>query len=162
MHMPIKAKLYRHQIEAINFICMLFGLITGIVKSFGAALLMEMGTGKTLITIAVIGALYQERKIKKVLIVAPLSILGVWEEEFEQFADFSYKLIVLNGTISKKIQQLKALSGDGVHVVVVNYESAWRMEKQLIDWLLTLSLQMKGTKSKRITRRFQRLCTGWG
>ena len=56
--MPIRATPYKHQINAFNFVCMLFGLITGKVNSGGAALLMEMGTGKTITTIAVIGALY--------------------------------------------------------------------------------------------------------
>jgi len=85
-------------------------------------------TGKTLVSIAIIGALLAAGRIKRVLIVAPLSILGVWEDEFKRFADFPYQLIVLNGTIQKKIQQLRFLTGEGVHVVVVNYESAWRME----------------------------------
>ena len=61
------------------------------ISSKGAALLMEMGcpgTGKTLTTIAITGALSQAGRIRRVLIVAPLSILGVWEEEFQKFAAF--------------------------------------------------------------------------
>uniref|UniRef100_UPI001C44D7D8 SNF2-related protein n=1 Tax=Thermoanaerobacter thermocopriae TaxID=29350 RepID=UPI001C44D7D8 len=100
-------------------------------------------------------------RIKRVLIVAPLSILGVWEDEFKRFADFPYQLIVLNGTIQKKIQQLRFLTGEGVHVVVVNYESAWRMEKELANWHPDLSLLMKDIKLKLITLQFQRQCTGW-
>ena len=30
--------------------------------------------------------------------VAPLSILGVWEDEFRKFADYDYSLAVLEGT----------------------------------------------------------------
>ncbi len=70
-------------------------------------------TGKTLVSIAIIGALLAAGRIKRVLIVAPLSILGVWEDEFKRFADFPYQLIVLNGMIQKKIQQLRFLTGEG-------------------------------------------------
>jgi hypothetical protein len=45
--MPIRATPYKHQIEAFNFVCGKFGLVpaNGMASS-GAALLMEMGTGK--------------------------------------------------------------------------------------------------------------------
>ena len=54
--------------------------------------------------------MYQFGKVDRVLIVAPLSILGVWEEEFEKFADFPYTLTVLKGTVAKKKKQLEELS----------------------------------------------------
>ena len=101
LSMPIKATPYRHQIEAFNFVCGMFGLMPEggdgefPVRSAGCALLMEMGTGKTLTTIAVTGTLLQAGRICRVLIVAPLSILGVWEEEYRKFADFPYCLAVL-------------------------------------------------------------------
>lgn len=81
--MPIRATPYKHQIEAFNFVCGKFGLVpaNGMASS-GAALLMEMGTGKTITSIAVTGALYQAGRLRRVLVVAPLSILGVWDEEF--------------------------------------------------------------------------------
>ena len=87
--MPIKAAPYKHQIDAFNFVCGKFGLIpaSGMASS-GAALLMEMGTGKTITSIAVAGVLYQASRIRRVLVVAPLTILGVWREEYEKFADF--------------------------------------------------------------------------
>ena len=39
------------------------------------------------------------------LIVAPISILGVWEEEFQKFAAFPYALAVLSGTSAKKLDR---------------------------------------------------------
>ena len=98
------------------------------IKSRGAALLMEMGTGKSLTAIAITGALSNAGRIHRVLVVAPLSILGVWEAEFQKFADFPYALAVLTGPGSKKLDTLRHMTGAALQVVVVNYESAWRME----------------------------------
>ena len=69
---------------------------------------IDMGTGKSLTSIAVAGALYQTGKIRRVLVVAPLSILGVWREEFEKFADFDCSLAVLEGSGAKKTDTLSA------------------------------------------------------
>ena len=77
------------------------------------------------------GTLFETGKIKKLLIVCPLSICGVWEEEFSKFADFDYNLKVLKGTSEKKSEILSSLSGQALQVAVVNYESVWRLESQV-------------------------------
>ena len=92
--------------------------------------------------------MYQVGKVKKVLIVAPLSILGVWEEEFEKFADFSYSLTVLKGTMAKKIEQISNLPNKGLSVLVINYESAWRLEKELAAWQPDMIICDEGQKIK--------------
>lgn len=142
--MPIKAVPYHHQMEAFRFACGLFGILPGEGKAAGSrdvpprqlgagcALLMEMGTGKTLTTIGITGALSNAGRIRRVLVVAPLSILGVWEEEFRKFADFPYCLVVLAGNGSRKRDTLRHMAGASLQVAVVNYESAWRMEKDLV------------------------------
>ena len=68
------------------------------------------------------------------LIVAPLSILSVWEAEFAQFAAFDYALAVLTGDSAKKTDTLRHMNGAALQVAVVNYESAWRMEQELAAW----------------------------
>jgi len=70
-------------------------------RSRSVAILAEMGTGKTLITISIAGALYNNGKINKMLIVAPLSIVPVWEEEIKKFADYEFNIATLEGTTSK-------------------------------------------------------------
>lgn len=103
-------------------------------KSKSVAILAEMGTGKTLISIGIVGELYLQKEINKLLIVAPLSITRVWEEEFNKFADFEYQLKVLEGTTNKKVETLRNLFGNKLQVAVVNYESCWRLEKEIASW----------------------------
>ena len=147
--MPIKAHPYEHQQRAYEFTCRMFGL-TGHdpPPSRGVALLMEMGTGKTLTAIAVAGRLYRDGTVTRMLIVAPLSILGVWQEEFRKFADFVYSLTVLNGTGSRKSENLRQISTSGLQVAVINYESAWRMEQELAAWDAGLIVCDEGHKIK--------------
>ena len=171
--MPIKATPYDHQKKAFAFACDKFGVFDERLKSRGTALLMEMGTGKTIVSIAVAGCMYQYGKVNRVLVVAPLSILGVWEEEFEKFADFPYSLTILKGTVAKKKEQLAKLPDEDLQVVVVNYESAWRLEKELLAYNADLiiadeahklkenrSKQSKGLHTLGDKARFKLLLTG--
>ena len=82
------------------------------------------------------------------LIVAPLSILGVWQEEFRKFADFPYSLTVLNGAGSRKTENLRQISTNGLQVAVINYESAWRLEGDLTAWDADLIVCDEGHKIK--------------
>ena len=124
-------------------------------------------------SIAVAGCMYQYGKVNRVLVVAPLSILGVWEEEFDKFADFPYSLTILKGTVAKKKEHLTKLPDEGLQVVVVNYESAWRLEKELLAYNADLiiadeahklkenrSKQSKGLHTLGDKARFKLLLTG--
>lgn len=66
--------------------------------------------------------------------MCPLSICGVWEEEFEKFADFEYELAILKGNTAKKTELLQKMQGHSLQVAVVNYESVWRLEKEIAKW----------------------------
>lgn len=129
--MPVKARPYYHQSQAFDFACEKFGLTASHISSNGVALLMEMGTGKTITSIGITGALYQFGKVNRVLIVCPLSIVGVWQQEFERFADYPYNLTILSGSSAKKKEMLSVIQDEGLQIVVINYESTWRIQDSL-------------------------------
>lgn len=131
----VKVPLFQHQKKAILYAVALFQLMTGEEpRSHGFSVLADMGTGKTLLAIALMGLMYLLGIIDRILIVAPLSILSVWRNEFEKFANFPFRLTVLQGTGTKKKQQIASLSGDGLKIVITNYESAWRLLPELLEY----------------------------
>lgn len=73
-------------------------------------------------------------KIKRMLIVCPKSIVGVWESEYEKFADYEHSLAILEGDTTKKTERLKRMKGEGLQIAVVNYESCWRLESEIAKW----------------------------
>lgn len=147
--MPVKAKPFAHQQEAFDFACAKFGIGGGMKSSDGVALLMEMGCGKTLVAVAVAAALYRHGYGGRILVVAPLSILGVWRDEFLRFADAPVEATVLEGSTAKKKATLAALPDDDrLRVIIVNYESAWRMEKELLAFNANLVIADEAHKIK--------------
>ena len=149
LKIPLKANsLLRHQQSACRFACERFGILPSETHSNGVALLMEMGCGKTITSIAIVGILYQYRYIRRILITAPLSILSVWEQEFAHFATFPYQLTVLKGSSSQKKEQLSKLHGNDLQIAVVNYESAWRLEKELLAFDADLIIADEAHKIK--------------
>lgn len=146
--MPVKVKPYNHQQKAFEFACKKMGVAERFVASPGVALLMEMGTGKSFTSIGIAGCLYQTDRVQRVLVVCPLSIVGVWEEEFEKYADFPYSLVVLKGSSEKKKESLKMLPNGGMQVVVVNYESAWRIQSALAQFAPDLIIADEAHKIK--------------
>lgn len=131
---PIKAPyaLYQHQVKAYNIALALRG----------AALLMDMGTGKTLTTVAVTGRRFLDGKIKRVLIIAPTSVCAVWPQEYQKFGDFPVRVALLLGDHATRVRQLKWLCAptpsraeEPLRVAVINYESAWRLKDGKTDHL---------------------------
>lgn len=146
--MPLKTRPYLHQQNAFDFVCGLFGLIDGMLRSSGAALMMEMGTGKTLVAIAVAGILYQFGLIRKVLIVCPLSVCGVWESEFQTHARYPFTFTVLKGSSAQKKKMLSDLPDSELQIVCVNYESAWRIEDDIKEFAPDLIVADEAHKIK--------------
>lgn len=104
-------------------------------QSGGAALMMDMGTGKTITTVAVAGRMFLDGYIKRLLIIAPTSVCAVWPQEFAQFGDFPARVGLLLGDHANRVRVLKWLTSptprglaEPLRVAVINYESAWRLK----------------------------------
>src|SRR5690606_25117833 len=122
IELPTKLPLYAHQ---RRMAAMALG-----VPSF--AWFAEMGTGKTAAAVAVAGERFRRGEIQACLVVAPKSVLPVWEREFRTFAAFPYEVRVLEGSITEREEQLAGSWPEGaLRVAVVNYEATWRMEQAL-------------------------------
>ena len=96
--MPIKSKPFAHQILGHNL-----GLFLPNVAFF-----QDMGTGKTITSISVAGRRYLRGEIKRLLVVAPNSVVPNWEVEFGLHAAFPYEVKILDGAITKRCEILKA------------------------------------------------------
>jgi SNF2 family DNA or RNA helicase len=88
--------------------------------SKGAALFAEMGVGKTKILIDVAELLFLHKAIKTVLVIAPLSILGTWNDELKKHSMRSSWIEL----IGNKRQRLKSLE-------FVNY-----MRDEYLHWAI--------------------------
>lgn len=124
MDFPVKTSLFAHQSKGAQMALEKFEK-----GGRGFAFLFEIGTGKTLTSIAVMGKLYEEGKIERVLVVAPTSVCSVWPKDLAQHADFPFTAAVAQGTASKKIETIVASTQnqkDELLVLCINYESVWR------------------------------------
>jgi SNF2 family DNA or RNA helicase len=103
-----------------------------------AMLAMGLGTGKSKVAID----LLQNSSDKRVLILCPKSVVGVWPREFAKHAvnpDWWRCLPLDTGSTVANVARAKVAAGladvmDSRLVVIVNYESAWR--PALAKWLL--------------------------
>ena len=69
--------------------------------------MMDMGTGKTISTVAVAGRMYLDGYIERLLIIAPTSVCAVWPAEFDKFGDFPCRVALLLGDHKTRVQKPK-------------------------------------------------------
>lgn len=93
-----------------------------------AAVFLECGLGKSVITLTAIKNLIQKGKVKKVLVVAPLRVAkNTWTDElskWDHLDGLTYAVAV--GTLSERKQALKA----NAKITIINRENVeWLIEK---------------------------------
>lgn len=98
-------------------------LITLLKRGYGG-LLWSPGTGKTRVIVDWASALFLMGKLNRVLIVCPLSVKGVWEDEFEIHSPLKrYKTFVVD-TDTDHIPRYK----NALTVAIINYDLIWRRD----------------------------------
>ncbi len=151
IQLPAKAKPFEHQVRA-------FALARTLDNS---ALLMEQGTGKTLVAIAVAGDRSLKGEIRRLLVVCPSSVLYEWKRQFEELAGFPYILHILEGSIRERaefLRQTHSQEVEGLLVVAVNYEATWRLEEELKDWKPDMIILDESQKIKRFQAQQTKAC----
>lgn len=117
--MPIRLKPYAHQIAAYN------AAITAFRGGHhGFAFLHEQGCGKTLTAQAVMGRLYLDKKIRRVVIVAPLAVLPVWEKDCTDMT-VPYHLVTMHGTAVQRQKIFREINIKELtlQILVINYDA---------------------------------------
>lgn len=94
------------------------------LKDYDAsALFMDVGTGKSITSLALYEQKLVQKKCKKLLIVCLCAKLNEWKCDCERFFPFSRVIILDN----KKKSKEKFLYGD-FDIAIINFEKTWRYE----------------------------------
>lgn len=109
-----KTRPFHHQVAAIK---------TLLNNGYGGALLMEPRTGKTKVAIDWISILHQAGKVNRVLVFCPVSVMGVWEEQFAMHCPIENYNIVIWDKRARKKEDLPAYGRDRLDIVVLNYDA---------------------------------------
>lgn len=119
--LPTRTPAWIHQRRAFAF-----------AKELDASMLaMDMGTGKSLVAIG----LAEERQARRVLILCPVSVVGVWPKQFRSHAldpdEWEIIAPTNKGTIANRAEQMAkrivlAERKGKRFVCVTNYEACWR------------------------------------
>ena len=110
---PYKTKPYEHQRNALN----------ESAEKNNWAYFMEMGTGKTKVTIDNIAFLYLQRKITSVLIIAPKSVYTNWESEIETHMPEVLKHNIFKWNIDKPKDFHKMNESKDLKIFLINVEA---------------------------------------
>lgn len=119
-----KKRPYHHQVRAVKTL----------LANDGGALLMEPRTGKTKVVIDYISILHQAKGVNRVLVIGPVSAIGVWKQQLEENCPFKYRLTIWDRK-GRKQQELPSYGQDVLDIVLMNYDAfstpgAWRVDRR--------------------------------
>lgn len=106
---------YRHQVAALKNL---------LDRDFGGALLMEPRTGKTQVCLDFASIRHKQGKVNRVLIICPVSVMGVWEDEIAAVVpdDISYTITIWDKE-GRKQTELPRMGRDRLDFVIVNVDA---------------------------------------
>lgn len=122
-----------------------------------AAILLDMGLGKSVITLTAIKQLIQQGKVQRVLVVAPLRVAKqTWPEEIKKWDHL--KGLTYSVVTGSRLQRIKALQQD-VDIYIINRENLkWLIESSgnSFDYDMLVIDELSSFKSYR-SQRFKAL-----
>jgi len=124
---PYKTNPYEHQRNALN----------QSAEKVQWAYFMEMGTGKTKVTIDNMAYLFFQRKITAALIIAPKSVYTVWETEIDTHMPDVLKKHIFKWNIDKPKEYYKLNESKDLRIFLINVEalSTKRGFEACVDYL---------------------------
>lgn len=105
-----------HQVQAVAAIV--------IPELQGIALFDEQGTGKTITTLAAFDVLKSQQRVRKMLVIAPKSVIGSWRSESIRFLGGEIRVSVASGPSAVRRQAILRAHD----ILIIGYESAVREE----------------------------------
>ena len=138
-------ELHSYQKFASEFICV----------NKASAILLDCGCGKTVITLTAIAELLWNRfEIRKVMVVCPIRVAGVWQEEaakWEHLKGLRVSLVI--GSASERRQALEC----DADIYVINRENVqWLVENFKWDWDMLVVDELSSFKNHK-AKRFKAL-----
>lgn len=111
-----KTKPYPYQVRGVRFAFSQFK------RGLGVGFLFEPRTGKTKTTIDTLAILHHKYGLRKVLIIAPNRVLGVWLKEFHKHCDLNVQIIIWD--VNARKQELPTtVEPYDMQVVIINWEA---------------------------------------
>lgn len=133
-HFNFGRKPYLHQRSGIEFL----------LVNKQAALLDEMGCGKTFQIASALGILFEQKEIDRALIVVPMSLLKTWQEELKLAIPEAFT--VVGGTPA---QRAKAFNSTNP-IFLVHYEGLRLEEERFREWMTGKRCALIFDESQRI------------
>lgn len=127
-------KPYQHQRSGIEFL----------LTNKQAALLDEMGCGKTFQIASAMGILFEQKEIDRALIVVPMSLLKTWQEELR--LSLPVEFTVIGGTPAQRAKAFNSTS----RIFLVHYEGLRLEEERFKAWMENTRCAVIFDESQRI------------
>lgn len=108
-----KTRPYHHQVAAIKKL---------MANGYGGALLMSPRTGKTKTAIDYSSIMHQLGKVSRVLIICPVSVIGVWEDEIHMHCPFPARITIWDKD-GRKESELPRYGDPILDFVIMNYDA---------------------------------------
>lgn len=103
------------------------------LKRGNGAFFFDPGLGKTKTAIDFVGIKHQQGEVNRVLIVCPVSALGVWPEELNKHLPLKYNIIQITGYKHSKAT-VAYLDGKALTFLVTTFDVVKSIYKDIVKW----------------------------